>query len=206
MVVSIFGILVSIGQSTLLINTYAVLLSTALILQVSSAVAGLMLGVCRSKEIVSDGLSALIHSYNYDIALREAMDWTQLKYHCCGNNGPDDWVNYSGSSETSDIPSTTPDQNDTATLTDTNSMPLSCCIHGSDYTNFSCEKYNTNGCFTSVHEVVSANVMIASFLALGLALFELLGAVIAFLISKAIRRERDIETDYSQLGMKSSYR
>jgi len=81
MLVSIFGILVSIGQSTLLINTYAVLLSTVLVLQVASAIAGLMLGVCRSKEIVSDSLAALIHSYDYDTALREAMDWTQLKKH-----------------------------------------------------------------------------------------------------------------------------
>lgn len=36
--------------------------------------------------------------------------------------------------------------------------------------------------------------------------FQLFGAIIAFLISKSIRRVREIETDYSQLGMKSSYR
>lgn len=50
-----------------------------LILQVSAAVAGLMLGVCRSKEIVNDTLTAFMHSYEYDTSLREAMDWTQLK-------------------------------------------------------------------------------------------------------------------------------
>lgn len=50
-----------------------------LVLHVSTAIAGLMLGVCRSKEIVSDTLTAFMHSYDYDQVLRETMDWTQLK-------------------------------------------------------------------------------------------------------------------------------
>lgn len=126
--------------------------------------------------------------------------------------------------------STTPEENYTSALVDPidspmKAMPASCCIRHSEYKNYRCDKYYTTGCFTSVEEVISANVMIASFLALGMALFDvggwntpsdsglinkfqfqLLGAVIAFLITKTIRREREIETDYSQLGMKSSYR
>lgn len=38
-----------------------------------------MLGVCRSKEIVSDTLTAFIDSYDYDAVLRETMDLTQFK-------------------------------------------------------------------------------------------------------------------------------
>lgn len=174
---------------------YAILLSVVLVLHVSTAISGLMLGVCRSKEIVSDALTAFIHSYDYDPVLRETMDWTQLKvnffffnscphyctfhqYHCCGNQGPDDWINYSKSIEVPELLlSTTPDENSTATFSDTsdsdsNAMPISCCIQDSQYKKFQCENYYTNGCFTQVQEIISANVMIASFSALGMALFD----------------------------------
>lgn len=50
-----------------------------LVMHVSTAIAGLMLGVCRSKEIVSETLTAFMHSYDYDTVLRETMDWTQMK-------------------------------------------------------------------------------------------------------------------------------
>lgn len=210
LVVSIFGILVSSGESTILINTYAILLSMILILHVATAISALMLGVCRSKEIVSDMLTSFMHSYEYNTVLRQTMDWTQYTYHCCGNNGPDDWINYGKSVGTLDILSTTPDENSTSTIIDAdengNTMPASCCLPDSDYTKFRCDNYYTNGCSTFVQDVLSKNVMIASFLALGMALLDLFGAIIAFLISKSIRRVREIETDYSQLGMKSSYR
>lgn len=63
-------------------------------------------------------------------------------------------------------------ENITTTVFDSNAMPFTCCIRDSDYINLRCEKYYLNGCFTPLQEIVSANVMIASFLALGLALFE----------------------------------
>lgn len=150
-----------------------------LVLHVSTAIAGLMLGVCRSKEIVSDTLTAFMHSYDYDTVLRETMDWTQLKYHCCGNNGPDDWINYAKSIEAPETLSTTPDENNTLTLNEinesTNAMPASCCIRDSDYKDFRCEQHYMNGCFSSVQELISSNVMISSFLALGMALFDVGG-------------------------------
>lgn len=72
------------SQGTVIFQTfiqlqYAILLSMVLVLHVATAIAGLMLGVCRSKEIVSDTLTAFMHSYDYDTVLRETMDWTQLK-------------------------------------------------------------------------------------------------------------------------------
>lgn len=72
------------SQGTVIFQTfiqlqYAILLSMVLVLHVATAIAGLMLGVCRSKEIVSDTLTAFMHSYDYDSVLRETMDWTQLK-------------------------------------------------------------------------------------------------------------------------------
>ncbi|XP_037025837.1 CD63 antigen-like [Bradysia coprophila] len=210
LLVSMFGILVSSGQSTILINTYAILLSLVLVLHVATAISALMLGVCRSKEIVSDTLTAFVHSYEYNTMLRQTMDWTQYKYQCCGNNGPDDWNNYVKSVKVPDILATTPTENSTSTLTaaneNVNAMPASCCFPDSDYTNFRCDKYYPNGCSTFVQDILSTNVMIASFLALGMALLDLLGAIVAFLISKSLRRVREIEADYSQLGVKNSYR
>lgn len=57
---------------------YAILLSMVLVLHVATAITGLMLGVCRSKEIVSETLTAFMHSYDYDTILRDTMDLTQL--------------------------------------------------------------------------------------------------------------------------------
>lgn len=72
--------------------------------------------------------------------------------------------------------STTQDENSTWALNETNdstnAMPASCCTRDSDYKNNRCEKYYINGCSASVQEFLSANVMVASFLALGMALFD----------------------------------
>ncbi|KAJ6635140.1 CD63 antigen [Pseudolycoriella hygida] len=209
-IVAIFGILISNSQNTVLINTYAILLSLALVFHVSAAITGIMLGFCRSKEIVSDTLTAFVHSYEYDAVLRETMDWTQLKFHCCGNSGPEDWIDYFKSIETVEVESSGRDENSTLASTavtlasDTNTMPSSCCVRDSDYLNLRCENYYEFGCLQHVQEVVSANLLMASFLALGMGLLDLLGAVMGFLITKTIRRERQIDADYNQLGMKSS--
>lgn len=211
MVVSIFGTVVSNTESTILIITYAILLCVALVVHVAAGVSALVVGVGHSKEIVSDMLTAFVNSYEENTMMRLTMDWTQYKYQCCGNNGPEDWiVTVPYVTTTTNKTPTTPSENSTTTvIADTDKtvfkMPSSCCYRDSDYVKSQCVSYYTKGCGPLIQDAFSRNVMMASLLALGVALLDLFGAITAFMISKSIRRVQEIEADYSKLAMKSRY-
>lgn len=226
LVVSIFGILVSSGESTVLINTvngntfdwaecrcyiidhYNIPVCNITVYGGSSAcvdsysrINAWSLSFERNCFGYPNSFHALVRLW-HGVKRNNGLDAIKSKnifvfplinpvviivfhqYHCCGNNGPDDWINYSKSVEGPEILATAEDENATSTashlIESLNAMPVSCCIRDSEYKNFRCDKYYTNGCFTSVQEIISANVMVASFSALGMALFDVGGWNIYF--------------------------
>ncbi|XP_037050540.1 CD151 antigen-like [Bradysia coprophila] len=188
LVISIFGITVSFGSSTILINGYAILLAAIVVLQISAAVAGFSVSACRSKEIISDTMTSLIQSYDHQndtTTSRETIDWIQSKFHCCGNKSPDDWTALKPAEDGS------------------KNYPFSCCVHEVDGGNAQCTDHFKNGCLNDVHGIVSDHVAMISLIALVVAAVQIIGIFAAYLRNKAIRNSRKLDdTDYTKLDTK----
>jgi CD63 antigen len=210
LILSLFGIIAAVKESTLLTNIYGLLLSLIFILQMAAAITGFTL-ISKSDYIVKSTLNNLIDrsAYSYDIYNNYDIDWVQTTFQCCGNEGPSDWRNYGRyfptTTTTEDFyeSSTTLDYEVSSTMDSTTHKPLikmppSCCRPDSNYDkiNYTCDKYFTRGCFGPLHEIVSESVMLIGSSALIIGVVQILGVVCSFMFARIIRRSktnRDIQ-------------
>lgn len=163
--VSLFGCIGAIRESTFLVNTFAVLLSILLVLEVSAAIAAYAM---RSdiKERVEHNMYDALSDYNKTYDAKSSWDFMQYRLICCGVHQPSDWRN-------TDI---TFEKNLTA--------PASCC----KYSGCETSALNTHGCLDRLTDIVSESALMLGVGSTCVALVQFLGAVFAFMLAKTIRK------------------
>ncbi|XP_014205283.1 leukocyte surface antigen CD53 [Copidosoma floridanum] len=90
LIISIFSCYGAIKESTCMVLTSAFLLSTVLILEFATSITAY---VYKDDivNIMKIKLNNTMYQYHSDNKAKNAMDFLQDQFGCCGNNGPEDW-------------------------------------------------------------------------------------------------------------------
>jgi CD63 antigen len=213
LVLSVFGIIAAVKESTLMTNIYGLILALIFILQMAAAITGFTL-ITQSSGIVRESLQYLMkrasgmsyspyYSSHYGGNDDGTMDWVQKTFECCGNAGPSDWDGLGKYGGTTERPWGMYDEYKTTTESVTERplgvrMPQSCCLPDSSYDkiNFICNNYFTRGCHGPLYTIVSESVMMIGSSALIIGVVQILGVICAFIFARTIRRsktDRDIQ-------------
>jgi len=123
------------------------------------------------------GLENGVKNYKTNKDLKAGMDKVQEKIKCCGVLSYNDYFN------------STQSINSTAV----NSVPKSCCIHPDgkdcDYKDVKVTPKGiyTKGCYDTLLHHAQSNILIIAGVAAGIAVFQILGVICAFILTKQFR-------------------
>ncbi|KAK4876411.1 hypothetical protein RN001_012833 [Aquatica leii] len=174
--VSMFGCIGAIRESTFLVNLFGMFLSILLILEISAAIAAYVMRSDISEGIEENMLEAL-DEYKTMYNAKESWDFMQDRLACCGVHQPYDWKDV---------------KIENGTNTGFNgykfNVPYSCCKY------FECQndEIYTHGCLDRLSNIVSESALLLGIGATCVALVQFLGVVFAFMLAKTIRR---VKTD-----------
>jgi len=163
MFISVVGMIAVFKENFIRSGLHGVLLMITFVLACLASITALFLVVTRSESYYSNtSIDELLHNYsNYNSA--QKMDYIQSTYQCCGGVSSKDWE-----------------------LRD--HIPESCCTQSSYYQNGTCNNYYQTGCKTYLNEVILETILIAASVLLSIAVFELVGMINAFTLTRLIRR------------------
>lgn len=175
--VILWGFLGCVGaamEHRCLLRTYG---GFQLVVLVAGFVAGLS-GFFYHRDIAEGfqkGLREAIRSYTEDEKKAEALDALQSRLGCCGVESYRDWFSSPWSKEQ---------------LAPNNSVPVSCCWsrEGCLHSPLPADAWSVHhdGCFRKVYTFVSSNMFYIATAALGLALMQAVGIVLACLLAARI--------------------
>ena len=140
------------------LKIYMGILATLFVGELAGAITGY---VMRNKmeSGLKTGLQNAVRDYNDNRYIKEALDEIQTVFKCCGCESSDDWLKYNATF----IPKSCDCK-----------VPASNCKNGTI----------TTGCFSKMKDVASENFLIVGGVALGIAVFQLLGIACAFVLTK----------------------
>ncbi|XP_053696642.1 CD63 antigen-like [Sabethes cyaneus] len=172
MVVSIFGCIGAIKESTAMINIYGVLLALVFILEVAAAISAFVLRG-EVEEMVRRTLNESMASYNTKPYIQDSVDFMQRALECCGVESYKDWEYFLP------IP-TNPDDIE---------LPESCCLPSTMQEK--CVPFE-DGCYTQLGWVVSQSAALIATGATTVAFVQILGSICAFMLARTIRRTKSL--------------
>lgn len=172
MVVSIFGCIGAIKESTAMINIYGVLLALVFILEVAAAISAFVLRG-EVEEMVRRTLNESMASYNTKPYIQDSVDFMQRVLECCGVESYKDWEYFLP------IP-TNPDDIE---------LPESCCLPSTMQEK--CVPFE-DGCYTQLGWVVSQSAALIATGATTVAFVQVLGSICAFMLARTIRRTKSL--------------
>jgi len=166
LLISIFGCLGACKESKCLIYTYGVILVIIVIAQFGAGIAAYV-----AKGDIDTAINTNMQKgmQNYNIAghegVKQTWDLVQMGYKCCGVNNASDWED--GGFEQGEAPD-------------------SCCKDGNTENCGISHKaeFFPDGCYNKFKEDFVGNIGIVGGVALGIAVFELIAAAIAFWLGK----------------------
>ncbi|KAM4880897.1 CD63 antigen isoform 2-T3 [Sylvia borin] len=167
--ISFFGCCGAWRESYCMVTTFAVLLSLIFLVEIAAAITGY---VFRHKvpELVEEGLWEAMRRYEQEPSLAAALDTFQQRFECCGVHNYTDWarVGHFGANDT---------------------VPRSCCRVSTDTCNLrpTPQTVYEKGCLPSLQGWVRRNFLLLAAVALGVALFEVLGVVFSCCLMRGIR-------------------
>ncbi|KAK4875677.1 hypothetical protein RN001_012099 [Aquatica leii] len=158
-VIAFFGCCGAIKESTCMLTTYAVILLVLLIAQIAVGIYAFIQtkDSSFSKDDVREAFEKVIHQYETDETVREAVDAIQSESKCCGATGPGDWNNV-------------------------NTFPKSCCE--STISNCNAQSAYKKGCSEDMYEFLKKSMKIIGIVIITIAAVELAG--IAFITIGAV--------------------
>lgn len=161
-VIAFFGCCGAIKESTCMLTTYAVILLVLLIAQIAVGIYAFIQTKDSSfSEVdVRKAFEKVIHEYDKDEAVREAVDAIQSESKCCGAQGPDDWKF-------------------------ANTFPKSCCE--STINNCNAQSAYKEGCSKDMYDFLKKSMKIIGIVIITIAAVELVGAIVALCLSSSIR-------------------
>ncbi|XP_057302194.1 tetraspanin-6-like [Hydractinia symbiolongicarpus] len=132
----------------------------------------------KLKKGLEKGLRNAVDNYKTDKDLKEGLDKIQAKVKCCGVNSYKDFFNSSASNST------------------VKSVPKTCCknqgspdCHYKDLNGFTPDKMgiHTHGCYNELLDQAKGKFLLIGGVALGIALFQILGVVCAYILTKQFK-------------------
>ncbi|KAL7297810.1 hypothetical protein TKK_0008843 [Trichogramma kaykai] len=186
-VIAFLGCCGALKESTCMVLTFAALLTTTLVVEVSAGITAFALKD-RVTAAVSQNLNQTIHMYTYDEKARISIDLIQEQLRCCGFNGYNDWEEI---------------------LQNTNSsakVPQSCCSirrHAGRTTYTPCSRIHARGCAKGMELVVKNSAYYLTTGAVVLALLQLGGILFAIKLGNMIRK-RKTEREQRRWQMRES--
>ncbi|EFA04407.1 tetraspanin-7 [Tribolium castaneum] len=155
------------GQPVLL-YVYGAFLAIVFVLELG---AGISIFAYRNKlnEGFDKGLAQAMANYRNDSTHIVAdFDFMQETLHCCGNHGPEDWLN----------------------LTPPYPIPLSCCINKAKCDPGVKDQIFSEGCYDKVFNFMNANIGIVAGASVGIAFFPLIGVVLSCCLASVINKAK----------------
>jgi CD63 antigen len=186
--VGFFGCCGAYKENRCMVIAFVFLVSIVFIVEISAAIAG---HVMRHEidNLIRTKMNEATRNYQ-KVVVREAWDGTQRELRCCGVNNYTDWL-----------------ENDL--LRNTSSVPPSCCVnstHGPDCgrgvllpwtveavpgsTSSSTDGIYQEGCLGKILGWFGDNAIILSVVGVCLGLIQLMGIILGWLLSRAIRDEQ----------------
>ena len=176
--IGICGCVASLKEQVWALKIYMAILLLLFLAEVAGAVAGYVMRN-KMKEGLKEGLQRAIHNYANDTGIRDAVDKIQNEaFGCCGVTTYKDWF-VDGNNKT---------------------VPKSCCLpHGKCLSDnlpkdIHAAGIYTEGCYDKMLEVAMKNFKIVGGVALGIAVFQLLGVVCGYILTKAFFENNLYET------------
>ncbi|KAF5292509.1 hypothetical protein FQR65_LT01654 [Abscondita terminalis] len=173
------GFLGAYKESTLIVNTFALLLFLLLLLEIGITIAVLIFR-CYESDTIKDQMNEKLAYYKTDDTIRETWDASQEILRCCGVDYDSDWAPYyvnghqvSGKNYT---------------------VPYSCCK------NSSCNQIFVDGCFKLINHYISQSTSMFLYFCLGNVIIKIFAILLARILAKAIRRiksTREMERYYT---------
>ncbi|TRZ07426.1 hypothetical protein HGM15179_019682 [Zosterops borbonicus] len=166
---SFFGCCGAWRESYCMVTTFAVLLSLIFLVEIAAAITGYVFKH-KVPGLVEDGLWEAMRRYDQDPSLTTALDAFQKEFQCCGVHNYTDWVA---------IPR----------FRDNDTVPRSCCRINTDTCNVrpTPQTIYEKGCLPSLEGWVRRNILLLAAVALGVALFEVLGVLFSCCLMRGIR-------------------
>lgn len=161
--VAFFGCCGAWNENYCMITTFAVLLVLIFLVEIAAAIAGYVFKD-KIRDAFEKSFNQTMASYNQTMS-NDIDNW-QEQFHCCGSADYRDWL---------------PQLN--------NTVPDSCCHRvtkdcGKDV---SAGNIYTRGCVQLINDWLKNNIVIVAGVALGIALFQLLGIIFACVLMKGIK-------------------
>ncbi|XP_063998983.1 tetraspanin-7-like [Pogoniulus pusillus] len=170
--VIIWGFLGCFGAATEhrgLLRTYSAFLTAVLAAGLTAGLSALLYRQHVAQGFEA-GLRQALLAYGEDEGLADSLDALQRGLSCCGVESYRDWL-------------TSP-----WVLAQNGSVPLSCCRarRGCQHSPPNTQGLHRDGCFSKVSAFISSNMFYVGTAALGLALLQLIGIVLACLLANRI--------------------
>ncbi|RVE41032.1 hypothetical protein evm_014318 [Chilo suppressalis] len=180
LIVSIFGCIGTVKESTCLINIFAVMLSLVLILEVAASIAAYSL---RGKidDMLEQTLRLNINRYYEDLIVLKQIDYLQETMNCCGADSFRDWA------------AVTPPPGVINVLYNNMTIPYSCCAQfegGWVVENGmrTCLYSYSSGCLPKLTYILHKSAVLLGAVALAMAFVQLIGIAFSFSLANAIRK------------------
>ncbi|XP_041036282.1 CD63 antigen [Carcharodon carcharias] len=159
--VAFFGCCGAWKENYCMVTTFAVLLLLIFIVEIAAAIAGYVFKD-QIRGVFEKSFNATMQHYNTSDNARN-IDSLQEQFHCCGSAYYTDWFPHK--------------------------VPDSCCkirTHNCGF-NVTAGNIYQEGCVNVINDWLKNNIVIVAGVALGIALFQLLGIIFACVLMKGIR-------------------
>lgn len=176
-VVSVFGCIGALRESTAMINIYGLLLALVFILEVAAAISAFALRG-QVQEMVRRTINEAMVSYNSNHYVAKSVDFMQSALECCGVESYQDWQFFLDVDTISNSTENTPMV-----------VPNSCCR--SPTMGELCEPFEY-GCLSRMEWVVSQSAALVATGATTVAFVQILGSICAFMLARTIRRTKSL--------------
>lgn len=149
----------SVRENHCMVMTFGILLFIVFVIEIAG---GITAYVNRNQleGVLKDNMNSSIQQNKTDA--RKIWDEMQLKWHCCGVDGPQDYPN--------------------------GTIPASCCEQPLE-TECKLKDANKNGCFDKMLDRVKGVAGMAGGVAIGIAVVELIGVMFSWCLASAIKKE-----------------
>jgi len=189
--VSIFGFIAANKNSVVWTTNYGILMMLAFAIQSAVVIIGFTL-ISKSNSIASHTLERLVKSSQSDEPCGFAIDFIQTSLQCCGVEGARDWENNWKYNSFNNYYSYN-DYYGRVSSVRAYRTPKSCCSPGSGYQNLRCDNYFQNGCLDKTLDLTLQIIMMINYIAMSIAIVQIVGIVIAFVVAKMIRNMKSYE-------------
>ncbi|XP_052867596.1 CD63 antigen [Anopheles cruzii] len=187
LVIALFGCVGALKECTVMINIYGVLLVAVFILQLAAAITAFVLRG-QVEYMVRQKIFSSMAEYKDIPGYHNSIDALQNMLECCGVDGYTDWANFLPRMTGRPIETTTATYQPYDDLTMVE-YPETCCSSAPVDGLCTPRPY---GCYSRLAWIISQGSVLIATGATAVAFVQILGAICAFMLARAIRRTKTL--------------